>query len=252
MKMMKNNILALILSASALTSCTVDEIDTFDSHNYLSFKSNTLSYTFTFDADNVTSSDFDIPVTYAGRYSDKDAVFAVSAVSDKSTAVEGVHYKMKSEDQQIVKAGTNDGVVKITLLRTDSMKTKTYTLKLAIRENSNFKPGPTDSITVSITDRLIKPNWWVYSPYDHYLGSYTATKLRLWLEFMGVTDGSDPFDKAPYIQWLDYGTGKFIYKNYKDSEVKPKIMEFRQWLITTKGNPIDENNKPVAETLGSF
>lgn len=252
MKMMRNNIIALVLSVSALTSCTVDQIETFDSHNYLSFKSSTMSYTFAFNTDDVKSFDFDIPVTYAGRYSDKDVEFAVSAVPDKSTAVEGVQYRMKSADQQIVKAGANDGVVKITLLRTDSMKTKTYTLRLAIMENAGFKPGPTDSITVNITDRLIKPDWWGASPYNYYLGAYTATKLRLWLDFMGVTDGSNPFDKAPYIQWLDYGSGNFIYKNYKDSEVKPKVMEFRQWLIITKGNPIDEQNKPVAETLGNF
>lgn len=249
---MKKYILSLIILASLLASCSTDDVELFNNHNYLSFESSSMSYTFTFDADNVKSVDLEIPVVYAGRYNSSNVNFAIAAIPEKSTAKEGIQYKMKSNDEQIINANTNSGKASITLLRTDSMKEKSYTLKLAIVENQNFKPGPADTITINITDRLIKPDWWTYSPYNRYLGTYTATKLRLFLEFMKVTDGSDPFDKDPYIQWLDYGTGNFIYKNYRDSEVKPKIMEFRQWLIKEKGNPMDENDKPVSETLGSF
>lgn len=249
---MKKYIL-LVLTALLVAACSTDEIDTFDSHNYLSFESSSLSYTFAFSPSTVTSNDFDIPVVYAGRFSDTDAPFEITDVPEKSTAKRGTHYELLDEKDQVIKAGTNTGIAKIRLLRTDSMAEKTYYLKLAIKENSYFKSGITDTMTVSITDRLIKPDWWVNFPYDRFLGGYTETKLRLWLEFMGVTDGSNPFDTDEYIQWLDYGTGHFIYKSYRDSAVKPKIMEFLDWLLHTKGNPVDPDTKtPVAEELGNF
>lgn len=252
--MMKRYLLAIpAIVATLLAGCSTDEIDYFDSNDYLSFESASLSYTFAFSDASVTQHDFDVPVVYAGRYRDHDAQFRISAVAGKGTAVEGRDYELVTSDSDVIKAGTNTGNAHIRLLRTDSMKTQTYTVTLAIEANDNFLPGVDDTMTVSITDRLVKPDWWVWSPYDRYLGDYTETKLRLWLEFMGVEDGTDPFDRDPYIQWLDYGTGIFNHKSYRDSEVKPKIMEFHDWLVHTMGNPVDpDTGRPVSEGLGSF
>ncbi len=235
-----------------LTACSTDEIDVFDSHNYLSFSSQSLSYTFAFDGDETQSADFDIPMTYAGRYNDKDVTFSVVAVPEKSTAVEGTHYKMSDAKDMVIKANTNKGNLTLKLFRTEDMKTGNDTLVLAVKANDHFLPGPVDTMKVVITDRIIKPDWWTYTVYDRYLGSYTELKLKLFLEFMGVKDGSDPFDTDEYVQWLDYGTGNYIYKSFKDWEVKPKVMEFRQWLLVDMGNPTDTDGKPVAETLGNF
>ena len=251
MTLMKN-ISAIIVSAVMLVACSTDEIDVFDSHNYLSFSSESLSYTFAFDDEETKSADFNIPVVYAGRYNDQDVTFSIVAVPEKSTAVEGTHYQMPAAQDMIIKANENTGNLVLKLLRTEDMKEGNDTLVLAVKANDNFLPGPVDTMKVVITDRIIKPDWWTYTVYDRYLGSYTEMKLKLFLEFMGVTDGSDPFDTDEYVQWLDYGTGNYIYKSFKDWEVKPKVMEFRQWLLTEKGNPVDTDGKPIAETLGNF
>ncbi|MBR6286494.1 MAG: DUF4843 domain-containing protein [Bacteroidaceae bacterium] len=250
---MKKNIFITLAGALLFTACTADDIDTFDSNNYLSFESTSLSYTFTFSDASITSHDFEVPVAYAGRYRNTEARFLIAAKHEGSTAQEGVHYQLLDESNNIIPAGTNKGTAKIRLLRTADMKEQTFKLKLYIKPNENFKAGVTDSMEVSITDRLVKPNWWGNTPYDRFLGSYTETKLRLWFEFMGVSDGSDPFDTDEYIQWLDYGTGVFDHKSYRDSATKPKIMEFHDWLIRVKGNPVDETTgRPVSEGLGSF
>lgn len=252
MKIMKNIFIALI-GTLFFSACSIDEIDTFDSHNYLSFESTSLSYTFAFSDASVTSYDYEVPVVYAGRYADHDASFVVVPKVEGSTALQGVHYELLDASDNVIPAGKNRGTAKIRLLRTEEMKDETFSLKLYIQENENFKPGITDSMVVNITDRLVKPDWWVYTPYTRFLGNYTETKLRLWFEFMGVTDGSDPFDTEEYVQWLDYGTGVFSYKSYRDSAVKPKVAEFRDWLIREKGNPVDEaTGRPVSEGLGSF
>lgn len=235
-----------------LASCSTDEIDVFDSHNYLSFDAPEMSYTFAFENDGVTSHDYTIPVNYAGRYSDHAATFTVEAVPDKSTAVEGTHYTIPAGEQQAIPANTNTGAALVRLLRTPEMKDDSMTLTLVIKADANFLPGDVDTVRVQITDRIIKPDWWTWSPYDRYVGNYSEQKFRLFLEFMDVTDGSNPFEKDEYIYYTDRGTGNFIYKEYKDWEIQPKIMEFRQWLYKVKGNPKDANGTPIAETLGSF
>lgn len=238
------------LALGLLASCSTDEIMEFDNHNYLSFASPKSSYTFAFENDNVSDIDYSIPVSYAGRYNNHDATFTIEPVADKSTAVEGTHFRMPSQPN-VIPANTNSGNAIIKLLRTPEMKTESETLTLVIKADNNFQPGDVDTIRVLITDRIIKPDWWDYVLYDPYLGSYSELKFRLFLEFMNVTDGSDPFDTDFYIYYTDRGTGNYIYKNYKDWEVKPKIMEFRNWLRTTKGNPTEHDGRPVAETLGS-
>lgn len=235
-----------------LAACSTDEIDVFDSHNYLSFASPKASYTFAFENDGVKSVDYNLPVVYAGRYNDHDVTFTIEALPDKSTAVEGTHYRMNGPSGQIIPANTNKGNAVIELLRTADMKDDSKILTLVVRPDDNFLPGDVDTVRVSITDRIIKPDWWIYSPHNMYLGSYTELKLRLFLEFTGVTDGTDPFDTERYIRWADRGTGNFIYKEFKDWEVKATVVEFRQWLRSIKGNPTEENGTPVAESLGNF
>lgn len=238
------------MSVVMLSACSTDEIMTFDNHNYLSFQSAESSYTFAFENDDVNSVDYKIPVSYAGRYNNHDATFTVEPVPDKSTAVEGRHYMMP-DSRNIIAANTNTGHALVRLLRTPDMKSDSEVLTLVIKADENFLPGEVDTIRINITDRIIKPDWWAYNPHDNFLGSYSELKLRLFLEFMGVTDGTDPFDADPYIRWTDRGTGNFIYKETKDWEVKPKIMEFRNWLLKEKGNPTEPDGTPVAETLGS-
>ena len=248
---MKKIFIFVAAAVLGLTSCSTDEIETFDGHDYLSFEKSTLTYTFAFSGDEVTTADFELPVTYAGRFSQLDRQFTIIPVADKSTAKEGTDFQLLSADEQVIKAGMNNGKGKIRLIRSTTLKDEDLTLVLAIAQNEYFLPGVIDTLTVTIGDRIMQPDWWDWS-YNSWLGNYTKTKLVLWLEFMGVTDGSNPFDAEEYIIWTDRGTGNFIYKEYRESATKPKVSEFRQWLIRVKGDPIDPDyNMPVSQMLGT-
>jgi hypothetical protein len=243
--------ITLCLVAVTFSSCSKDDIDFFDSNNYLSFKSSTVSFTFTFLDASVTDSVYQVPVQYAGRYLTKDANFKWEVVDSLTTAVAGKDYKL-IDNSTLVPANKNTGSGKVELLRTADMKKSSVVLTLHLVNNDTFKTGAIDLVKINITDQIVKPDWWDYT-YNRYMGSYSPTKFRLWLEYMGVKDGSNPLDKSQYIVWLDYGTGKFIYKNYKDGEVKAAIMGFKVWLRDVKGNPYDEDLKePVSESLGTF
>lgn len=257
-------ILYLILMCTALifcAGCSTDEIDYFDSNEYISFNEPvasgqdypSISYTFTFKDASVTTDTINIPVSFAGRYMDKDAEFTFKVIDTLTTAKADVHYRILNPEKQIIPTHKNIGSAKILLIRTADMKTASYKLTLQLVENDKFKIGEVDKIQVSITDQLVKPDWWTSAVYKRYLGSYSPTKLLLWLEFMGVADGSDPFDTSEYIVWLDRGTGNFIYKSYKDGLIKLKTQAFKNWLRTTKGNPYDDDLKmPVSESLGNY
>ncbi len=258
---MKNNIYnkvtiagasLLVVLLTAFSGCSVDEIETFDEHDYLSFQKSTMAYTFAFSSEDVKSVEFEIPVAYAGRYSDTDRAFVFSAVPDKSTAQEGVDYQMVDAAQQIIKAGTNSGMGKIRLLRTAALKEEPKKLVLAIAANDNFLPGVADTLTVNISDQIVKPTWWDWNM-DRWLGQYTKTKLLLLLEFMGVEDGSNPFDTEEYCHYVLYTGYTEPSIIYHEWTVMPKFREFHQWLINTKNNPMDPDlGMPVSETLGTF
>lgn len=259
---MKKYIYLLLLIIVVLqTACSKDEVEVFDSNNYIYFNVDakddeaypSLSWTFTFMDASVKSDVYEIPVKFAGRYLDKDATFSWKVVDSLTTAVAGVHYEVLTPEEQAIPADKSEGLLKIKLLRTADMQAKSYFLVLQLVSNDNFQVGPVDQIKITITDQLVKPDWWIYSPYERFLGIYSPTKLRLWLEFMKVEDGSNPFESDQYVMWTDYGSGNYIYKLYKDGEVKSAVMAFKNWLYMDKENPYDEDLKmPVSESLGSY
>ncbi len=260
-KMKKSIYLLLLITAVLQTACSKDEVEVFDSNNYIYFNVDakddeaypSLSWTFTFMDASVKSDVYEIPVKFAGRYLDKDAMFEWKVVDSLTTAIAGAHYEEIAPEEQTIQADKSEGVLKIKLLRTADMQNKSYDLVLQLVANDNFQVGPVDEIKITITDQLVRPDWWVYTPYERFLGTYSLMKLRLWLEFMGVEDGSNPFESEQYVMWADYGTGNFIYKLYKDGEVKSTVLAFKNWLYVDKENPYDEDLKmPVAESLGSY
>lgn len=244
----------LLAAATLLVSgCSTDEIDTFDSHSYLSFEKSRLSYTFAFADDDVKSADFEIPVTYAGRFGKTDRQFSIVAVPEKSTAREGTDYLILDASEQTIKAAEKSGTAKVRLLRSATLKEQDQTLVLAIAPNASFQPGVVDTLTITISDRIVKPDYWDWNYESYFLGTFTTTKLLLWLEFMGVKDGTNPIGTEEYChyEWYTGYTEPSIV--YYDYAVRPKIAEFRRWLINTKGNPTDETlGVPVADTLGKF
>lgn len=242
---------AVVAATGALTSCSTDEIDTFDDNHYLSFSKAEQTYSFAFEDASVTSKEVEIPVQYAGRFINEESSFTITAIADKSTAKEGVDYKAIDGSLQVMPAKNNMGKAKITVLRTPEQKTEGVVLVLAITPNGRYLAGPTDTLRLNISDRLVQPTWWSDYSYD-YIGNYNETKMLLLLEFMGVKDGSDPFDDPQYYYYTDRGTGNFIYKNVNQATVKPKVLEFRSWLINEKGNPMIPGTQTyIAQTLGS-
>lgn len=238
-------IAAAVLSAG----CSTDGLEKFDSGHYLYFDRDALSYTFAYNDESVRSVTFDIPVSMAGRFLPSERGFTVAVVDTATTASPGVDFVLP--DKPTLGAGASGTSLRVELNRTAVLAEKDLVITLCIVPDGNFRPGHIPVVTLTVSDRVIKPNWWEYAPHDTNLGTYTPTKLLLWFEFTNVHDGSDPWDDPEYYYMTDRGTGNFIYKEYKSGVIRSNVISFRGWLRTQKGDPMDPDaGKPVSETLG--
>lgn len=249
------NIKFIIIYLSAfltLASCKKDSLMFFDDNNYLYVnltKEATQiypqrSFTFTFGAETVQEKVFQIPVKFAGRVSDIDRTFKISVIDTLTTAINGEDFEIVNDNQKIL-AGKADGFIELKLKRTAKMKTATYNIAFKIEDNENFKSGQEPIGKILVSDRLIKPEWW-----DAYhvrlLGTYSNLKCLLWLEYMNVNDGSDPWTATPY-QGLTFGV-----LGISDAKAKSSVLGFKNWLRTEKSDPFDtELNNTVILSLGT-
>ncbi len=182
----------------------------------------------------------------------KDVEFRIVPVIDKSTSVEGVDFQILDDSRQVIKAGSNTGIGRVRLMRSAKLKDELLTLTLAIERNNWFLPGVTDTLTISFSDYIIQPDWWDNIYYQSWLGRYSKTKLILWLEFMGVIDGSNPLDSEEYCYYEMISGSTEATIRYIRGNVMSKVLEFWEWLLNEKNNPIDPDlGLPVAETLGA-
>ena len=256
MKNLKYTVLCLLVCIG-LSSCKKDGLMFFEDNNYLYVdlvKDAALpfpqrSYTFTFEAASVQEKLLQIPVKFAGRFSDQDRNFKVSVVESLSTAVNGVDYEIDPSGQKIL-AGKSTGFITVKLKRSAKMATATYDLVLKIEENENFKVGNQPNVKLLVSDRIIKPEWWLAS-HNNLLGTFSETKFRLWLEFMKITDGSDPWGIPAYQGFYFNGTVNVYFVN--EVPAKTSVLAFKNWLRTVKGDPFDPAlNTSVILSLGNF
>lgn len=254
--MKKIKLILFCLVGINIASCKKDGLQFFDESNYLYIdlvKDAALpfpqrSFTFTFDSPDVMEKSFQIPVKFAGRTATADRTFKISLVDSLTTAVNGTDFEI-SPDNQKIEAGQKAGYITVKLKRTEKMKTATFNLVLKIEDNENFKPGHLPLVKVMVSDRLIKPEWWLAS-HNRFLGNYSDLKCRLWLEFMKVSDGSDPWG-IPYYQSF-YFNGTVNVYFVSDAPAKSSVLAFKNWLRTEKGDPFDPVlNTSVVLSLGA-
>ena len=83
------------------------------------------------------------------------------AFSDESTAQEGRDFTVNTE-QLVVKANDSIGVLKVHVMKDESLKGKSVHAVFEIVENEEFKPGVMQNrkAKLVITDKLTQPEWW--------------------------------------------------------------------------------------------
>ena len=223
---MKNKILLYGLSLCLAYGCT-QELDLFDSHNYVSIaldKNNKgiseYSYTFQYLPTDTKETEIAIPVSLAGRTTEENLNFSIRVVDTLTTAIAGAHYQLDT-NRNIISAHSFKGEIYIKLLKTKDMSDISYTLGLEIVNNKHFRYGDNRIVIITFSNRLEKPEWWYTDPQSN-IGYYTQRKLALWFECWGITDGSDPWED--YKEWK---YNKWIFDKFKTAADKEI---FKVWL----------------------
>lgn len=125
-----------------------------------------------------------------GDISDKDRSFALQQenVPGAFNAVAGTHYKALNDPEMlkkyIIPAGQAHALVPIVLLRDESLKTQSATLKIVLSANENFQLGQAQLLwrKVIFTDQLSQPSAWTASASTTYFGKYSAVKHRFMID----------------------------------------------------------------------
>lgn len=152
--------------------------------------------------------DFDTVFLYVGAQGqiyDFDRKFALSVDKDISTAVEGVEFKLPTEDELIIPANENRVIVPIVVYKTESFYQSSKTFTLRLDPNEFFKTDmliddyaqsyKTSSIKTRVTlaNILRKPDLWD----ENYksLGQFSRKKLELLVSVVNLNMGK--FYDAP-------------------------------------------------------
>lgn len=137
-----------------------------------------------------------IPVRISGAplNTDRDYQLSVDPVTD---AILNQHYQILNS-RIFIPANKVTDTLKVKLLRTTDMQTKSYTLVLNLESNEHFKTTMKDRLIdqatgkrlslishrIYFTDVLVKPKAWL----DAYLGTFSRKKLYFMGEVLSLND----------------------------------------------------------------
>lgn len=181
--------LAIIL---IISSCERDEIEVYNSDNFIYFKRasiDTFDYSFALNpgkSEDVLS--FEIKLI--GTLSEQDRPVNISLDEELTTAgadnFEIINnYKLRSNS-------TSDTIY-VKVKNTPKLAEETVKLVFDIQGNEYFNIGPkaNSKLFINVNDMVSRPSWWTNAKSTEYLGDYSDKKYRLFVKLAGRSDFSD-------------------------------------------------------------
>jgi hypothetical protein len=193
---MKHLYLLLILFCW-MAGCKKDAIDEYGERSYIYLANaaedtsmmRPVEYSFAF---NPGAGQDTVPllVKLIGRLGDQDRPIAVTVDASQTTALTS-DYTLP--DPVLFRAGRPMDTIYLVLYNSDRLKTGKFKLRLVLNENEYFMPGPPNNSFVDVTfsDMIAKPDWWNDEVERNFLGVYSDTKYRLFIEATGISDMTD-------------------------------------------------------------
>ncbi|GAA4298766.1 hypothetical protein GCM10023163_20010 [Aestuariibaculum suncheonense] len=244
--------------ALTFLSCGNDEIMTYEGNDVIYYKwavegvnpqffrpyyTDSTNITFAYELPEVEELVFDIPIKVQGTTRAFDREVNV-VVMESSTAQRDVHFSIPA--QIAILADSINGNLPVTLYRTEDMKMQSFSIKLALQENENFKNDLMVTTThdngerlvsytefeIVVSDILLHPKFWP----TNYLGAFSTKKLYLWAEVLQV----------PVPDWNS------VDPSY-DSTFSASLSVFKQYLTIQelRGTPVLEDDGSLME-LGPY
>lgn len=173
----------------------------------------------------------EVPVAVAifGKIQDKDLDFTISLDESMSTLPAS---QCILPEKCVFKSGQLLDTIYVKIKNSPDLKTTTKYVVLRINAEGEVGEGLANysRAVITVTDRLVKPDWWdfkdmydgEYSTVDYYyLGFYSETKYRMFLEILKdnedeLFDGKDKVKLRKYSLMLKYEVAEYNELHPKD------------------------------------
>ena len=131
----------------------------------------------------------------------------------------------------VVPAHSATAHIPVILKRDPSLAEGNVVLRITFRENANFKTGYPEfsTYTLTVSDRLSKPNAWDLASLDYYFGEYGEKKHELMMKW---TEES----------WDDEYINSLFADIYGFGTLSPKDPNYIKWLAGWFAEQLEQEN----------
>lgn len=186
----------IAIISCALTACSKDAVDEYGQVSYIYLANDSVSieevkpieYSFAFhpgaDKDTVP-----LLIKLVGKLSDQDRPITLSVEASETTAIAS-DYSLPGP--AVLRGGRAIDTIALVLHKSARLQSGKYKIRLVLTETEHFKLGPPANrfVDVIFSDMIARPSWWeTQGPVEtNFLGKYSDTKYRLFIEATGITD----------------------------------------------------------------
>lgn len=216
----------ILLNLVFLSGCKKSDISFFTDARYIRFAFSTeddrpsdyyvTSYSFGYDDESVTSKVLKIPVQYHGYNLTEGLTYSVQ-VDEKITTLSKECYVINKNSVINPVTGNIDSLEVKIIRKTDQLQ-QVKVLRLFLVSNNNFTTTIDDCLfaEIRVDDIFGIPGWWDNIVVNTYLGTYSETKYRAFMDVTGIID----FGELDSGQKIHYAR---IFK--RDLEANPRSDE---------------------------
>jgi hypothetical protein len=189
-----NRLYILITICCWLMACSKDAVDQYGEVNYIYLANDSadieeidsLEYSFAFHP-GAEKDTVPVLVKLVGKLSNQDRPIGLAVEASHTTAIAS-DYELP--DPMVLRAGRAVDTIQLVLHKSDRLKTQKFRIRLMLKENEHFLLGPPDNryIDITFSDMIGRPSWWNSIVETNFLGKYSDTKYRLFIEATGIAD----------------------------------------------------------------
>jgi len=265
-KTILNIVLGMTAASALLSSCSTEEIDTYNGeasgifiqevrsfdifYNPMTYR-DSIEYSFSSYPEETKYLNARVVIRTIGFTTDYDRPYKVEVIPEETTGIEGVDFDL-SENASVIKAGESTDNFYIKMLRTPKLRSERVKVAIRIVPNEHFSVPitelknsaswnidgnflPTDRYKVIFSEKYTLP--WpndIYWP--DYFGSYSVTKLLFVNEVMGWT----------YTSWSD-GTVAYGKLAFAADETRRQLQK-----KADEGNPVIDEDGSYMQLADSY